>query len=142
MTIIGEKIFTTNEKYSEGVYVEQYGNEFSLCLGQTGSNGNDYMKWVFPSFRNKETGESEPGKKIAPLKISLGINKAQAIETLRRAAKLIQEADDNAPKPQPKPKVENAWTESQKTVGERADLEASKRSAQQNIDDDDETIPF
>ena len=74
-------IFKENEgsEYGEGIILDEYDGEWSLINANRGQNEVVYKKWCFPQKRGKNAGAAD---KAIPWKITLGKDKAQAIETL------------------------------------------------------------
>ena len=71
-----------DNKYGEGIMIEEYNDRISLVLAQEGQgNGTVWKKWVFP--QNKER---MPMEKAIPHKIYLGHNRETAIDMLRQIA--------------------------------------------------------
>ena len=59
-----------DSKYGDGIILEEYNGKWSLVGAQTGKDGNQYKRWVFPQGRDRQ-----PTEKPIPLKITLGDRK-------------------------------------------------------------------
>ena len=73
-----------DNKYGEGIMVEEYNDRISLVLAQKGQEGTTWKKWVYPQKR--VDGRNEPNEKAIPHKIYLGHDRATAIDMLRKIA--------------------------------------------------------
>jgi len=78
------KFIKTNETYNEGILVDIYKNEYSLCLAEEGKDGKIYKKWMFPQVKDRQ-----PGEKSIPWKITLGVRQ-QAIQRLEQLIMMIE----------------------------------------------------
>jgi len=67
----------TDEKWSRGAMIEEYGGKISIVRGSLGKDGNQYVDWGYPQ-KNKE-----PIEKAIPWKVELG-SREEAIEMLNR----------------------------------------------------------
>ena len=71
-----------DNKYGEGIMLEEYNDRISLVLAQKGQGGGTvWKKWVYPQNKDRQ-----PIEKAIPHKIYLGHNRETAIEMLRKIA--------------------------------------------------------
>ena len=74
-------IIDYENKYNEGIILDEYNGEYSLVVGQKGDDGNVYKRWAFPQIKR------EAAKKAIPWAIRLGDAKA----AISRLEKIIDE---------------------------------------------------
>ena len=73
-------------EYREGIIVDEYNGEWSICLAQEGRDDKvPYKKWCFPQNKDRK-----PIAKAVPWKIALGQSKEEALENLRVLADTIR----------------------------------------------------
>ena len=72
-----------DNKYGEGIMLEEYNDRLSLVFAQKPKSGNGtvYKKWCYP--QGKDRG---PLEKAIPWKIHIGRDRQEAIEMLRAIA--------------------------------------------------------
>ena len=71
-----------NDKYGQGIMIEEYNDRISLVLAQRGQgDATTYKKWVYP-----QTKDRSPCPKAIPHKIHLGETRSEAVEMLRKIA--------------------------------------------------------
>lgn len=81
---VDEKHFIElNEKYGDGIALNQYNNEYSIVQARKSQDGDIWMEWCHPA---KKDG---PGEKKFPLKVSLGM-KEQAVQILEKIIYMIE----------------------------------------------------
>ena len=74
-----------NNKYGEGILLQEWNGTYSLVAAQKSQNGGTvYKKWVAPIGRDKK-----PIDKQLPWRIDLGDSREQALETLRYFGKVL-----------------------------------------------------
>ena len=56
-----------DSKWNEGIFLQEYKDEFFLMAGGEGKEGSNWKKWVFPQLKSRE-----PAVKAIPLQIRLG----------------------------------------------------------------------
>jgi len=81
-----QNFLKTSDTYNEGILVDIYKNEYSLCVAEEGKDGNIYKRWIFPQVKDRQ-----PGEKSIPWKITLGV-KQQAIQRLEQLIMMIENA--------------------------------------------------
>lgn len=72
-----------NDKYNQGIELEEYNGIYSLVLARQGEDGTIFKNWVFPSRYDKDTKEHKAVSKSLPWKIKIGNSESEAIETLQ-----------------------------------------------------------
>jgi len=79
-----------NDKYGNGILLEEYNGKWSLCMAETGGDGNVYKKWIYPQRYDKETKERYASDKTIPWSIRLG-EITDAIDALNHFKNLLEE---------------------------------------------------
>ena len=91
-----DKFVITNPKYNEGILIDEYNGNISLVLAQEGNDGKIYKRWAFPQVYDKAEKDNKPGAKALPIKLPLGEDTQDAINTLLTlAVKLGWDGSDN-----------------------------------------------
>ena len=94
--MIDEQSFlVTNAKYGDGIAIDEYDGKISIVAAQQGRDDQIYARWVFP-----QTKDRTPTDKAIPLKITIGNDKADAINTLEVLLACLGKQPD-APEPPP-----------------------------------------
>ena len=75
--------FLLNPKYGEGVCIDRYKNEYSLCLATKIPSGDIWKRWCFPQV------DKQPSDKAIPMRITFGF-KEQAIQYLEKLIYMIE----------------------------------------------------
>jgi hypothetical protein len=81
----------TSEQYGNGICLDDYNNQISLCNANPGED-QIYLDWVFPQGKDRK-----PIEKSLPWKVSLG-SSAKAVNLLRFFADKLEELYGNDPK--------------------------------------------
>jgi len=76
MSIIESSFIETNEKYREGVALDEYNGSFSLTLCQRGNDEKIYPRWA-----KLQVGKDKLAEKATPVKIGLG-DKDKAVDAM------------------------------------------------------------
>ena len=90
-TIPLEDFTMTNVEYQEGVALDVYNGKISIVRAKQSDRGI-WAEWAFP-----QVAKNTPGEKAFPMKIFLGSNINDAIETLTFIAKRIKALDIPTP---------------------------------------------
>ena len=92
-----------DSNYGEGIVLQEYNGEWSLVNANRGEQDVVYLRWAYPQGRGKNAG---PIEKSLPWKITIGKDKAQAIETLTWFLRALKGGDkEPAPAPKPEPEI-------------------------------------
>ena len=83
------EFITTDEKYNNGVALEEYNGIISILRANEAKDGQIYAKWGFPQIKR------EASKKAIPWKVELG-DRDNAIAILQT---LLAHLESGSPKP-------------------------------------------
>ncbi len=93
---IDEKHFVkTNTQYGNGAVLDEYNGTYSLTSAKQNDKGI-WMEWAFPQDRDRQ-----PREKAIPVKVNIGENKQQAIETLRYFISILERKPQQNEEPLP-----------------------------------------
>ena len=65
--MLEETYIQTDDRYSQGIVLDEYNGKLSLCNANEGKDGKIYLQWCFPQDKDKK-----PRPKPLPWKITLG----------------------------------------------------------------------
>jgi len=97
-----EDFILTDEKYNQGVTLDEYNGVLSLVSCRKTDKGMVFMQWCYPQTRENDT--NIPADKSLPWKITLG-DRFSAIGVLRE---LLHRLGDDPPSPE-NDMTENPW---------------------------------